>query len=203
MSLVIKVLWKLISLIYFRVYLEVNVHKNPTALAVGVSEGGDGGENEEIYIYADNGKERKIKNTSLNGWKNWQEPEINNIEVKKGDSLTIGIIIKAGAGAWGTLDDFVLMKEEKTSTPKIQKLVRKGKKMSILVSGDKENIGYEMIYSTNKKFKAPKKVVLFQGKKKTVTVFSSKKKYYVKVRAYTLDSMNSKVYSKYSKVKVI
>ena len=28
-SLVIKVLWKLISLIYFRVYLEVNVHKNP------------------------------------------------------------------------------------------------------------------------------------------------------------------------------
>jgi hypothetical protein len=36
--LVIKVLWKLISLIYFRVYLEVNVHKNPTALAVGVSE---------------------------------------------------------------------------------------------------------------------------------------------------------------------
>ena len=37
MSLVIKVLWKLISLIYFRVYLEVNVHKNPTALAVGVS----------------------------------------------------------------------------------------------------------------------------------------------------------------------
>ena len=33
-----KVLWKLISLIYFRVYLEVNVHKNPTALAVGVSD---------------------------------------------------------------------------------------------------------------------------------------------------------------------
>lgn len=268
-------------------------------------QGGDGGENEEIYIYADNGKERKIKNTSLNGWKNWQEPEINNIEVKKGDSLTIGIIVKAGAGAWGTLDDFVLMKEETIqspiedetiendfstgndfnfseteeeekrlykieyqlnggknhkdnpieyqsqeevilksptkkgyyfigwycneeliekivegtekdiilearwekvkapSTPKIQKLVRKGKKMSILVSGDKENVGYEMIYSTNKKFKAPKKVVIFQGKKKTVTVFSSKKKYYVKVRAYTLDSMNSKVYSKYSKVKVI
>ena len=268
-------------------------------------QGGDGGENEEIYVYADNGKERKIKGTNLNGWKNWQEPEINNIEVKKGDSLTIGIVVKAGAGAWGTLDDFVLMKEETIqnstedetiendfnigndfnfneteeeekrvykieyqlnggknhkdnpieyqskeevilksptkkgysfigwycneeliekivegtekdiilearwekvkapSTPKIQKLVRKGKKMSILVSGDKENIGYEMIYSTNKKFKAPKKVVIFQGKKKTVTVFSSKKKYYVKVRAYTLDSMNSKVYSKYSKVKVI
>ena len=29
-SLVVKVLWKLISLICFRVYLEVNVHKNPT-----------------------------------------------------------------------------------------------------------------------------------------------------------------------------
>ena len=33
MSLVIKVLWKLISLIYFRVYLEVNVHKNPTCFS--------------------------------------------------------------------------------------------------------------------------------------------------------------------------
>ncbi len=29
-SLVVKVLWKQISLIYFRVYLEVYVHKNPT-----------------------------------------------------------------------------------------------------------------------------------------------------------------------------
>lgn len=28
-----KVLWKLISLIYFRVYLEVNVHKNPTCFS--------------------------------------------------------------------------------------------------------------------------------------------------------------------------
>ena len=33
MSLVIKVLWKFISLIYFRVYLEVNVHKNPTCFS--------------------------------------------------------------------------------------------------------------------------------------------------------------------------
>lgn len=32
-SLVVKVLWKLISLICFRVYLEVNVHKNPTCFS--------------------------------------------------------------------------------------------------------------------------------------------------------------------------
>lgn len=31
--LVVKVLWKLISLICFRVYLEVNVHKNPTCFS--------------------------------------------------------------------------------------------------------------------------------------------------------------------------
>ncbi len=33
MSLVVKVLWKFVSLIYFRVYLEVNVHKNPTCFS--------------------------------------------------------------------------------------------------------------------------------------------------------------------------
>ena len=32
-SLVVKVLWKFISLICFRVYLEVNVHKNPTCFS--------------------------------------------------------------------------------------------------------------------------------------------------------------------------
>ena len=32
-SLAVKVLWKCISLIYFRVYLEVNVHKNPTCIS--------------------------------------------------------------------------------------------------------------------------------------------------------------------------
>lgn len=32
-SLVVKVLWKFVSLIYFRVYLEVNVHKNPTCFS--------------------------------------------------------------------------------------------------------------------------------------------------------------------------
>ena len=32
-SLVVKVLWKLISLICFRVYLEVNVYKNPTCFS--------------------------------------------------------------------------------------------------------------------------------------------------------------------------
>lgn len=36
-SLIVKVLWKIISLMRFRVYMEVNVYKNPTPLGVGVS----------------------------------------------------------------------------------------------------------------------------------------------------------------------
>jgi hypothetical protein len=32
-SLIVKVLWKLISGICFRVYIEVNVHKNPTCFS--------------------------------------------------------------------------------------------------------------------------------------------------------------------------
>ena len=31
--MVVKVLWKFISLVCFRVYLEVNVHKNPTCFS--------------------------------------------------------------------------------------------------------------------------------------------------------------------------
>lgn len=69
-------------------------------------QGGDAG-NVEMYLYAKTSSGEYKEATSVNGWNNWSNPEITNIFVADG-TITIGASIKAGAGAWGTLDDFYL-----------------------------------------------------------------------------------------------
>lgn len=83
----------------------------------------------------------------------------------------------------------------KLSNAKTKKLIVKYKK----VSGVK---GYEITYATNSKFKKGKKVT---STSKTSVTFKKMKKttYYVRVRAYKLDSAGKKVYGKYSSVKKI
>ena len=68
------------------------------------------------------------------------------------------------------------------------------------VSGAK---GYEISYSTNKKFK---KVVTKKNTAKTSYTISKLKKgkiYYVRIRAYKMDSTGKKVYGKYSSMKKV
>lgn len=96
-------------------------------------------------------------------------------------------------------------KVKKPSKPKISKLNNaKSKQMSIKlkkkVSGAK---GYELVYATDKKFKKNKKTVTFTGTSKTIKKLKVGKTYYVKVRAYKLDSTKSRVNGKYSSVKKI
>lgn len=64
--------------------------------------------------------------------------------------------------------------------------------------------GYEISYSAKKKFpsSSTKKAVLSSAKK-TLKNLKSGKKYYVRVRAYNLDSTGKKVYGSYSAVKSI
>lgn len=69
-------------------------------------QGGDV-KNSEMYIFADTGDRLYKQETSVNGWANWMNPEIKEILVLNG-TVTIGVSIKANAGAWGTLDDFYL-----------------------------------------------------------------------------------------------
>nr|WP_144921828.1 glycosyl hydrolase 53 family protein [Paenibacillus bovis] len=71
-------------------------------------QGGDAN-NSDMYIYArtSNGEERVY--TSVNGWVNWNAPELENILILDG-TVTIGASVKADGGAWGTLDDFYLYK---------------------------------------------------------------------------------------------
>lgn len=77
----------------------------------------------------------------------------------------------------------------------------KGKKMKVTlkkkVSGAK---GYEIKYSTDKKFKKSVKTTTSTKTTKTITKLKKNKTYYVKVRAYKLDSAGKKVYGSFSKV---
>jgi len=70
-------------------------------------QGGDAGANGTLNIYVKiNGDTIKTENAQLNGWQNWDNPSIIGIPVNEGDVVTIGIVVQAAPGAWGTLDDF-------------------------------------------------------------------------------------------------
>lgn len=64
--------------------------------------------------------------------------------------------------------------------------------------------GYEIAYSTNKKFPSSSaKKIVSDSAKKTLGKLKSGKKYYVRVRAYKTDSTGKKVYGAYSEAKSI
>lgn len=60
---------------------------------------------------------------------------------------------------------------------------------------------YQFTYATDKKFRKNVKNVNSSSRKVTLKNLKKGKTYYVKVRAFTYDSKNQKVYGKYSKVK--
>ena len=63
--------------------------------------------------------------------------------------------------------------------------------------------GYEVVYSTNKKFKKSIKTKTTKALSVTLKKLARKKTYYVKVRAYKTDSTGTKIYGQYSKVKKV
>lgn len=92
------------------------------------------------------------------------------------------------------------VKIKKPSRPSIASLKNSGKKKMTLklkkkVSGAD---GYEMVYATNLRMTKNKKTVRFTGKTKTVKNLKKGKKYYVKVRAYKIDSAGKRVYGSYT-----
>lgn len=80
-----------------------------TYLFSAFAQGGDNGPSPEMYIYAISGDETYKASFTPDGWKVWKNPSINSINVVDG-TITIGVYVKGGAGAWGTLDDFYLGK---------------------------------------------------------------------------------------------
>lgn len=81
----------------------------------GYAQGDGVGLNDVQYLFAEvKDKDGKLKSRkqatfTLNGWKNWSEPEITGIAVKDGDTVKVGATITSTEpGAWGSLDDFYL-----------------------------------------------------------------------------------------------
>ncbi len=76
--------------------------------------GGDAGDT-EIYCYAlVDGVEAGRTPMKITSYGNWDTQTVSGIEVKKGQTVTVGISVKcggAGNGAWGKIDDALLNAE--------------------------------------------------------------------------------------------
>lgn len=71
-------------------------------------QGGDVGDEAQMYAYADNGTDCLAKVTGVDGWVNWQNPVVEGITVGEDGTLTVGASVTCAAKGWGTLDDFYL-----------------------------------------------------------------------------------------------
>lgn len=71
-------------------------------------QGGDVGDEAQMYAYADNGTDCLAKVTGVDGWLNWQNPVVEGITVGEDGTLTVGASVTCAAKGWGTLDDFYL-----------------------------------------------------------------------------------------------
>lgn len=76
---------------------------------------------------------------------------------------------------------------------------KKGKKITIEIDEVKKADGYQIIYATNKSFKN-KKTVYVEETNIVLEKLKKNKTYYVKVRAYRLDSTKKKVYGEFSEI---
>lgn len=62
----------------------------------------------KVYDSAGTLKDTKAAACATAGWQAWQNPEVTDIVVAKGDYLEVGMEVNAVAGGWGTIDDFYL-----------------------------------------------------------------------------------------------
>lgn len=74
-------------------------------------QGGDAGEDADLYIYADNGQEQITEKTAVTGWCDWQNPVVQ-IQVGEDGILKVGASVSCAAKGWGTLDDWYLYQIE-------------------------------------------------------------------------------------------
>ena len=151
--------------------------------------------NEEVKTEETNDK--RIENTA----------ETNTVTIDSGD---------VDDGFIGSSDELRFYNILKVSRPSISSLKLSKKKGKILIrvaikqikkKGVYTELGYQIRYSTNKKFEKSKTINVIKSKKGKLTKKNVKahknKIYYVKVRAYVKNRNGKKIYSKYSRVRKI
>lgn len=106
--------------------------------------------------------------------------------------------IKKGTSGNKTL--YARWVKTKISTPKSVKATAGKKKLTVKYKSIKGAKGYVIKYSLKKSMKSSKSVTV-KSNKYTIKKLKAKKKYYIQVRSYKLDSTGKRVYSKWSKVK--
>lgn len=86
-------------------------------------QGGDAGDAAEFRFYTVVDGEKNTVDTSVNGWKNWSNPEIESFVIEEdGTEVTIGVSVSSAAGGWGSWDDFYLYcLAEKEDEPTVDK----------------------------------------------------------------------------------
>lgn len=99
---------------YFKNNMNFEIYQNITGLEEGKYQlsaniqGGDASLS-EMKLVAQTSSGEYIEEFIVDGWLNWKTPIIKNINIKD-KTVKIGIKISAPGGAWGTIDDFELIK---------------------------------------------------------------------------------------------
>ena len=92
----------------------------------------------------------------------------------------------------------------KVGKPVILSLRRRNSSQAVIKIRTIKGIrGYEITYSTDRGFKKNRKTVVTKKSTTIIKKLQKGKTYYVRVRAYKIDSTNQKVYSKYSTTKKV
>jgi uncharacterized repeat protein (TIGR02543 family) len=88
------------------------------------------------------------------------------------------------------------------SKAKVKTVAAGGETLSVEFAEVKGADGYEVLYATNKKMKKAKKIIT-EDTSVLLQKLKAGTQYYIKIRAYSIDSAGEKVYGAYSKVKAI
>lgn len=151
------------------------------------------------YSYDPSGKSYEDHLDYLKNWlsdrNDWLWEQWSNIDLATNKSSALNV----SAVTRGTTKSVVSL-----AKPSVKKIKAKNKSIRITWKRKSGITGYEIQYSTNKKFKKAKivKIKKTKTKSKVIKKLKRKKRYYIRIRTYKI--LNGKIYkSKWSKKKTI
>ncbi|WP_051544928.1 glycosyl hydrolase 53 family protein [Butyrivibrio sp. MC2021] len=72
------------------------------------AQGGDMSGDSNLELFATVGDKTYTKTFMVTNWAEWKNPVIDDIEIKEGDTIKLGVHYVCNKGSWGTIDDFAL-----------------------------------------------------------------------------------------------